>query len=73
MHVYVCVCALPAEVNRCRSVQTGVYFRRAEVGHLVARKPSLVLLMLHRSSVCVYFSLCLHWELCLYWHLLDSF
>ncbi len=32
---------LHAEANRCHSVQTGVYFRKVEVGQLVARKPSL--------------------------------
>lgn len=37
----VCVHALPAEVSRCHSVQTGVHFRRVEVGQLVAREPSL--------------------------------
>ena len=62
--VCVCVCtdALFVEVNRCQSTQTGVYFRRVEVGHLVAREPSLVLLMLHRSPVCVSFSPYPPWE-----------
>lgn len=45
------VCALPAEVNRCHSVQTGVYFRRVEVGQLVARKQSLGITHVTQVSV----------------------
>lgn len=43
--------ALPAEVNRCQSVQTGVYFRMVEVGQLVARERSLG--VAHVTRFCV--------------------
>lgn len=44
-------------VNRCQSVQTGVYFRSVEVGQLVAREPKLGVAHVTQISVSLVFFL----------------